>query len=144
MRWRAHALIVAAGLLAVCLAWGARRARAGHVGCPEVLSEANRQSRELHGRPADISEIAKKLNTSVIWVEHCLQVFGRRARRPGLESQEGRETRLEAFEEEDEPEESPPEDIEEPGEREREERPERQRQVRVRPTPTFSLRDLDK
>jgi hypothetical protein len=38
--------------------------------------------------------------------------------------------------EDEEPEESGPEDVEEPGEHEREEHPEKQRQLRIHPTPT--------
>ncbi len=46
----------------------------------------------------DISEVAKKLGTSVAWVEQCMRTYGRRPRRPGLESSEGRESKLEAME----------------------------------------------
>jgi hypothetical protein len=105
------------------------------VPCPEVMSEVTRQTSKLRGKSADMSEVAKKLGTSAAWVEHCMRTYGRRAHRPGLESQEGREQRLEALEE-DEPEESAQEDVEEPGEHDIEEHPEKQRILKHRPTPT--------
>jgi len=139
VRWQSQALLLAAVLLAAWLVCGAPRARAGRVACSTVISTADQLSR---GKAADASELAKKLSTTAAWVEHCMETYGRRTRRSGLESQEGREQRLEAFED-DEPEEAAPEDKEEEGESERPERPERERQVKIRPTPTFSLRSLD-
>ena len=141
VRWQSHVvLFLAAALLVAWLACGVPRARAGKVECETVISAADQQSRG--GKVPDASELAKKLKTSAAWVEHCMETYGRRTRRSGQESQEGREQRLEALEDE-EPEEAEPEDKEEEGENERPERPERQRQVRARPTPTFSLRTLD-
>jgi len=63
--------------------------------------------------------------------------YGRRPNRPGYESAETREQRLEAMEE-DEPEESGPEDVEEPGARERVVLPDKPRVLHIKPPPTPS------
>ena len=124
-------MVAAAVLL---FAW-VRVAAAVRVDCAEVISHINREIRLGGGRYPDMSRLAKELGTSTIWVEHCMRAYGRRLRRPGWESAESREKALELLEEE-EPEESGPEDVEEPGAREREERPEKFRYMKVRPTPT--------
>jgi hypothetical protein len=107
--------------------------------CDQVMSRINREIGAEHGRAADLSLVAKRMGTSVAWVERCLTSYGRRAKRPGLESAEGREERLEKFEE-DEPEETFPEDVVEPGARPLHEHPEHERQPRLRipPTPAYS------
>jgi hypothetical protein len=53
------------------------------------------------GERVDLSSIAKRLRTRVVWVEHCLRTYGRRAYRPGSENAEGREDMLERMEEEE-------------------------------------------
>jgi len=111
-----------------------------HVGCDQVLSEANREALE-HGRSPKLSVLAKRLGTSGTWVERCLQSYGRRSTRSGYESAEGRENRLELLESE-EVEETFPEDAEEPGASERPIHPEKERQFKINPIPTPS--DLEK
>jgi hypothetical protein len=105
------------------------------VPCDQVISRIHREVRVEHGRPADLSLVAKRMGTSVAWLERCLLSYGRRAKRPGLESAEAREERLEEFEEE-EPEETFPEDVEEPGARPLPEHPERERRPRLGLPPT--------
>lgn len=98
------------------------------VPCPDVLSEANHDVTRDPRRRVDLSRIAKRLNTSTLWVEHCMIIYGRRARRPGIESAESREQRLENWEE-NEPEEAAAEDTEERGEREEKEPVEKQLRI---------------
>lgn len=83
------------------------------VECAKVISAISKGKRPGSRGGSDISTVAEQLDTSVAWVEHCMRVYGRRPRRPGLESAEGRENRLEALEDY-EPEEAM--DPEEPGE----------------------------
>lgn len=116
----------------------ATRVGAGQVPCSEILKAINRHVSRAQGRPADLSDIADHLGTSVPWVEHCMRVYGRRSRRPGLESAEGRESLLEDYEE-NEPEESAREDIEEPGARDRPVRPQKPRYLQFKATPTPDL-----
>jgi hypothetical protein len=108
------------------------------VPCTAVMSKVHRQTRLSRGRGADISAIAKQLGTNVPWVERCMLSFGARAQRPGHETAEAREERLESFEE-DEFEESGSEDTSEPGAREREEHLEKEREARIRARPTPEL-----
>ncbi len=114
------------------------RADAGNAGCPDVLRKVNGHISTRRGEPADLSQIARDLGTSIPWVEHCLQIYGRRAKRPGLESAEERESMMEAVESE-EPEESASEDTEEGGARERPPHPQRPRYQDYHFTPTPEL-----
>lgn len=123
-------LVVGAGC------WGASPARAAQIACADVISEVNRSIRLNGGTSPEISRLAKRLGSTPAWVEHCMRVYGRRARRPGLESTEGRESRLEQFES-DEAEEIAPEDIEEPGEDLPPKR--REKPPVIRPTPAPPL-----
>jgi hypothetical protein len=84
-----------------------------------------------------MSMLAKRMHTTVVWVERCMLASGRRPLRPGMESAETREEGLEAFEDA-EPEEIAPEDIQEPGARGYKEHPEKERLSRVKPPPTPS------
>jgi hypothetical protein len=114
------------------------RGRAGQVSCVQVMRSVNRHVSRERGRSADLSDVAKSLGTSPSWVEHCLRAYGRRPKRPGLESAEGREGLLEDYEE-SEFEESGPEDVEEPGARERPVHPEKPRYLQFKPTPTAAF-----
>ena len=80
--------------------------------CDQVISRVDHDADVQRGHAADMSVVAKELGTSVTWVERCMLAYGRRAKRPGVESAETTERRLENFEE-DEPEEVGPEDVEE-------------------------------
>lgn len=64
-----------------------------------------------------------------------MRAYGRRPKRPGLESAESREAELESFEDE-EPEETGPEDTEEEGAPNPKLHPERQRLLKIKPPPT--------
>jgi len=105
------------------------------VPCDRVISRLNHEEGSEHGTAPDMSRVAKQLHTTVTWVERCMLAYGRRPRRPGLESAESREQHLEDLEEQ-EPEEVAPEDIAEPGARERKEHPEKERVTHVKPPPT--------
>jgi hypothetical protein len=93
--------------------------------CDEVISGFDRASAQSE-RPIEIGDVARQLKTSTFWVERCMNVYGRRPRRVAAENSEETEQRLESLEE-DEPEETAPEDVEEEGVRTRPERPERQK-----------------
>jgi hypothetical protein len=131
-------LFVLATLLAIGLTRALPQARAGQVACIDVIKRVNRHVSHERGISSDLSVVARDLGSTAPWVEHCMRVYGRRSRRPGLESAEGREERLEAFED-SEPEESGPEDAEEFGARERPEHPEQPRYRRFKLTPTPEL-----
>jgi len=45
--------------------------------CPQVISEVNRVVREQKGNPAGAREVADRLHTDVIWVQRCMQAYGR-------------------------------------------------------------------
>jgi hypothetical protein len=122
-------------LLVVRLALAAPHAGARRVACDQVISAVNRAVRFRHGQAADMSVLARHLGTSVPWVERCMQMYGRRPKRPGSEAAESKEAQIEAFEE-DEPEESASEDNEEPGASERVIHPQKPRVFRLQPPPT--------
>jgi hypothetical protein len=105
-------------------AGGAPRLGVGRVDCARVVSLADQEVVDA-GQSADVSVLAKRLGTNVIWIERCLQSYGRRVKRPGYESAESREYHLDLFEG-DEPEETFAEDKEEPGASARKERPQKQ------------------
>lgn len=121
-------------LVCVIVLGSARVGWGGNVSCVEIVRRANAYTSRSRGRVVDISELARKMGTSVTWVEHCLKAFGRRPKRPSLESHESREAELEALEE-SEPEESFAEDREEPGARERPPATTRPRYLSIKPTP---------
>jgi hypothetical protein len=98
------------------------------VGCERVISEIDHQVLEVGDAP-DLSVIAKRLRTTLTWVDRCVQSYGRRAKHPGRESADSREYHLNQLES-DEFEEKAPEDKEEPGARERKEHPEKERRFK--------------
>jgi hypothetical protein len=114
----------AALVVAVWLATAPAGAHAGRVSCDDVLSRFTHEVSLHRGKPVDTTHIARTMNTTTAWVEHCLQTAGRRTKRSDLQVGENNEDRLEKFEDE-EPEETAPEDVEEPGAKERPERPEK-------------------
>ncbi len=95
------------------------------VPCDQVIASFDHGSGQGE-RPVEVSDVAQKLNTSTFWVERCMEVYGRRPRNVAAQNSEETEQRLESLEE-DEPEETAPEDVEEEGVRTRPERPERQK-----------------
>ena len=105
------------------------------VGCDTIISKVDRDRTSKHRRVADMSEVARQLGTSIFWVEHCMLVYGRHPKRPGIESAEAHEELLESLEE-DEPEETASEDIPEPGAVERKVYPLKERRLHLRPPPT--------
>jgi len=127
-------------MLFTWLTFAAPRTEARRVACDQVLSVVNRQLRATRGRATDLTDVAKELKTTIPWVEHCMRAYGRRPLRPGREAAESREAEIEAYEE-DEPEETFAEDIEEPGARELEIPPPKPRILRAKPPPT--PRDLE-
>lgn len=122
-------------LLAVWLVISPPKTEAGRVSCDAVISEVHRETRTIKQPNVDISRVARKLGTTIAWTEHCMRVYGRRPKRPGLESAESRESELESFEDE-EPEETMPEDTEEEGAPDLKIHPERQRLLKIHPAPT--------
>ena len=136
MRCSHLVVVVMAILLALLVVRGVPPANAGQVSCAEIMHHVNHQISAEHGRAVDISAMAKTIGTSPPWIEHCMQVYGRRPKRPDLQSGEDREDLLETFET-SEPEETAPEDEEEDGVRERPEHPERPRVSRNRLKPTI-------
>jgi hypothetical protein len=82
--------------------------------CEQVVSQADHDTAARRGRAVDVGVVARQLGASATWVERCLRVYGRRAKRSDLESAEIRERRLESFEE-NEPEAIAPEEVEEEG-----------------------------
>lgn len=105
------------------------------VPCERVISRINHEQAAQHGKAADMSMVAKRLRTTVTWVERCMLAYGRQPLRPGIESAEGREERLESFEDQ-EAEEIAPEDVAEPGAREYKAHAEKERVSHVKPPPT--------
>jgi hypothetical protein len=135
MRSRTGYWLPAGLLLVVWLALSAPRTEAGRVSCDSVISEVHRETRTFREANVDISKVARRLGTTIAWTEHCMRVYGRRPKRPGLESAESREAELESFEDE-EPEETLPEDTEEEGAPDLKLHPERQRLLKIHPPPT--------
>jgi hypothetical protein len=113
---------------------GASRRR---VPCDQIISRVDHDPNVQKGNAADMSMVARTLGTSVTWVERCMVAYGRRVKRPGRESAETTERRLESLEE-NEPEEIGPEDVEEEAEGKPHEQPEKQKRLHNvirRPTP---------
>ncbi len=108
---------------------------AQRVSCDRVISRISHEEGIQHGNAPDMSMVARRLGTTVTWVERCMLAYGRRPKRPGLESAESREQHLESFEDQ-EPEEVAPEDVAEPGARELKEHAEKERVSRMKPPPT--------
>jgi len=88
------------------------------VPCEEVVSRNDHHLGVEKGRSANLAVIARDLGTTKQWLVHCLLVYGRRV--PESFETADDEDLLEKLEAE-EPEETAPEDAEEPGARERNE-----------------------
>ena len=99
------------------------------VGCEKVVSETDAEAGVAVGQSADLATVAKHLGTSTVWVERCLESYGRRTRRLENDSAESREFHLDQLEG-DEAEEQFPEDKEEPGVVERKEAGEEEKPLR--------------
>ena len=120
-------------VLAVWIVLSARNVEARRVPCDAVIAEAHHERRSINQTSVDISKLSKTLGTTVAWTEHCMRAYGRRPKRPGLESAESREEELESFEE-DEPEETFPEDADEEGVPDLKDQPEKQRILKIHPS----------
>jgi hypothetical protein len=71
-------------------------ASAAEVPCTTIITTVNHMV--TRRQKPDISELAKKLDTQIVWVESCLKAYGRRYKRPGFESDGGRDAVHEAYE----------------------------------------------
>jgi hypothetical protein len=105
-------------------AYGHKGTVAWRVPCDQVISQLDRNTTSQRGKGGadlkggtDLTTLARQLNTTESWAEHCMRAYGRRPKRAGLEGAESREVQLEQWEG-DEPEESAPEEMEDSGERE--------------------------
>jgi hypothetical protein len=103
--------------------------------CDQVISRVDHDPNVKRGRAVDMLLVSRELGTSVTWVGRCMRAYGRRVKRPGVESAEATEQRLESYEE-DEPREVQPEDIEEEGGELPEPPPEEQSRQKNAPLPT--------
>jgi hypothetical protein len=135
MRLRRGYWLPAGLLLATWLVLSAPPTEGARVSCDSVISEVHKETRSFKQANVDISKVARSLGTTVAWTEHCMRAYGRRPKRPGLESAESREAELESFEDE-EPEEVLPEDTEEEGAPDLKLHPDRQRLLKIHPPPT--------
>lgn len=98
----------------------------GQVPCEEIISRLDRNLRAEKGHAATVEDqraragtvatIAKRVGTTQLWVAQCMRAYGRRV--PASLENVQNEDVVEQFEEQ-EPEESEPEDLTEPGARER-------------------------
>ncbi len=73
----------------------------GQVACPKVISELNKVSKSEESRALAMEKVAKRLDTSPVWVENCMRVYGRTVPRKIRVDQELREELLERMEEQD-------------------------------------------
>jgi hypothetical protein len=90
----------------------------GRVPCEEVVSKLDQEASVRKGQSANLKVLALGLGTTVPWVAHCMEAYGRRV--PTAFENIDSEDEVEQFEEE-EVEETAPEDVEEPGAREQRE-----------------------
>jgi hypothetical protein len=91
------------------------------VPCEQVIAHIDHERKPKH--VTDAAEIARQMHTSVLWVDRCMQAYGRRMKQDVHNSAEAREHRLESLEE-DEPEEVGSEEL---GEMDTQDRRERRR-----------------
>ena len=90
---------------------------AGQVPCAKVVSELNKMKRSEDKLILAMEKVARKLDTSPIWVENCMRVYGRTVPSKVAIDLELREDLLEQLEEgELAPEDRAPEDLREPDE----------------------------
>lgn len=102
-------------LFALASMWVESAAASSQVPCPTVVSEFNRIRKKEDKPILAIEKAAKKLNTSTLWVENCMRVYGRPVSRQVIIDQDHREQLLERLEEvEFGPEDLAPEDLAEP------------------------------
>ncbi len=88
-------LMLRAVRLAMLLAWSgvlapplASSAWAQRIPCTEVVHEMNRLSGTGQGRGSDADHLARRLNTSPLWVEKCAATYGRRLQHDSTDSDE--------------------------------------------------------
>lgn len=85
------------------------------VACPRVISELNKVSKTEENRVLAMEKVAKRLDTSPLWVENCMRVYGRSVPRQVYIDQDLREEQLERLEEIDlQPEDTDREDQQQP------------------------------
>jgi hypothetical protein len=90
---------------------------ASQVPCAKVLSELNKMRRSEDKLILAMEKVAKKLDTSPIWVENCMRIYGRTVPQRVTIDPEQREDVAEIMEESDPaPEDRAVEDLREPDE----------------------------
>jgi len=90
----------------------------GPVPCEEIIAHVDHERASQKGGAVNLAVMARQLGTTEPWTARCLLAYGRRVPRSSEAVQD--EDQLEKFEEQ-EPEETAPEDVEEPGAHERDE-----------------------
>lgn len=90
----------------------------GPVPCDEIVAHIDHERAVQKGGAVNLAVMARELGTTAPWTARCLLAYGRRVPRSSETFQD--EDQLEKFEEQ-EPEETAPEDVEEPGAHERDE-----------------------
>jgi hypothetical protein len=110
-----------------------QRAVGPRVACTTIIREVDSERRRAPSQLVEITDIGRKLNQDLRWVERCMRLYGRRPLKPAPLHAESKEEEEEEWES-DEPVEI---GVEETGDaRDGEQQPERQRVLRIKPTPT--------
>lgn len=110
-----HNTVAIAFLLVGCSAVVPPAFAASQVACSIVISELNQVSKTEDKRILAMEKVAKRLETSPLWIENCMRIYGRSVPRRVNIDLELREQLLERMEETElGPEDLAPEDIAEP------------------------------
>ncbi len=73
--------------------------RIGRLPCNQIVEKVDRQRRRDPKHPVDVTMLSRRLHQSALWVERCMEVYGRQVERPVTMDSEAREERMEAWEE---------------------------------------------
>jgi hypothetical protein len=83
--------------------------RSGRLPCVDIVSAADRLRHKDPRHPVDVTKLSRNLQQEQLWVQHCMELYGRQMSKRLRVGEEEREGRMESWEE-SEPDEIGPEE----------------------------------
>jgi len=73
--------------------------RAGRLSCVDIVNAADRLRYRDPRHPVDVTALSRKLQQEQLWVQHCMDLYGRQMSKRLQVDEEEREDRMESWEE---------------------------------------------
>lgn len=73
--------------------------RSGRLSCVDIVSAADRLRHKDPRHPVDVTKLSRTLRQEQLWVQHCMELYGRQMSKRLHVEEEEREDRMESWEE---------------------------------------------